>query len=555
VNAQVLNSWAESWSGFAVTSLMDGMTALAVVALCWWVVRRWASPQVGCWLFLLVMLKVALPGRMPVEIVNPWLSQWIPGVDVASEQALSRRIEAVTAALARSRGAQSAQTEASAAVARAATSETTAPAQLSLTTILMAGWAGIAALGMMRLAWVAARTRRIMRASVPVEGAEFNFDALKELVGVSPKVSLRISGHLASPAVCGLWHPCVLLPSGLEDTLSPAQMRWVLLHELFHIRRGDLWFALAQSALRTLFFFHPAMWLADRAASALRERACDDAALAVGGMDARESADGFLRLIEWIGGRPPTPVPVLGLFTLNHKHQILQRLMKLNDPTLHRAHRLGWTGRLAVIALATTLVPSLRPVELSAEDAAALRERIGALEKRVDEGEQARASEHTRERQFEENRAAARKRASEDNAHYKPEELKEIEDLYQVANKNWRTDEARESLKKLLAKYDKANRTGCATLYMGQMSTGKDRLDYLNRAVEKFSDCYYFDGCQVGGYGRYVLALTLWESGDKSKARTLFKELKTKYKDTTDHKGRLMTDAVEAVEKELEKKG
>ena len=86
---------------------------------------------------------------------------------------------------------------------------------------------------------------------------------------------------------------------------------------------------------------------------------------------------------------------------------------------------------------------------------------------------------------------------------------------------------------------------------MGQMSTGQDRLDYLEKAVENYSDCYYFDGCQVGGYGRYVLALTLWQKGDKQKAKELLKELKTKYKDTTDHKGRFMSVAAEAAEKEL----
>ena len=73
----------------------------------------------------------------------------------------------------------------------------------------------------------------------------------------------------------------------------------------------------------------------------------------------------------------------------------------------------------------------------------------------------------------------------------------------------------------MLEKYDKANRTGCATLYLGQASEGAERLEYLTRAVEKFSDCYYFNGCQVGGYGRYVLAMTLWEKGEKEKARAL----------------------------------
>ena len=183
-----------------------------------------------------------------------------------------------------------------------------------------------------------------------------------------------------------------------------------------------------------------------------------------------------------------------------------------------------------------------------------MRERIAALEKRISELEDKAGSEKKLERLREENKTNARKRAAEDRQHYKPEELQEIESLYQVANKNWRTDEARESLKKLLEKYDKSNRTGCATLYMGQMSEGKDRIEYLTRAVEKFSDCYYLNGCQVGGYGRYVLALTLWQNGEKDKARALLGELKKKYKDTIDHKGRPMAEIADAAEKELEAK-
>lgn len=67
----------------------------------------------------------------------------------------------------------------------------------------------------------------------------------------------------------------------------------------------------------------------------------------------------------------------------------------------------------------------------------------------------------------EKHRKAARVRAADDKQHYTVEQLGEIEILYQVANtKGKRSPEARESLKQLLEKYDKANRTGCATLYL-----------------------------------------------------------------------------------------
>jgi len=177
-------------------------------------------------------------------------------------------------------------------------------------------------------------------------------------------------------------------------------------------------------------------------------------------------------------------------------------------------------------------------------------ERIRPLNADAGTNDKASAEAERIAKLVEKNRLAARARAEEDRKNYTWEQLQEIEKLYQVANaKGKRAPEAVASLKQLLEKYDKANRTGCATLYLGQASLGAERLEYLTRAVEKFSDCYYFNGCQVGGYGRYVLALTLWEKGDKDKARALIAELKTTYKDATDHRGRPITELAEAAEK------
>ena len=141
-------------------------------------------------------------------------------------------------------------------------------------------------------------------------------------------------------------------------------------------------------------------------------------------------------------------------------------------------------GLAAVLAVAAGAGVSTIRAE---EDPAALRERIAALEKRLADLESKEDNAKKIERLREDNKTNARKRAAEDRRHYKPEELAEIESLYQVANKNWRTDEARESLKKLLDTYDRANRTGCATLYMGQMSDGQGAGSSTSRARSRSS--------------------------------------------------------------------
>jgi len=147
------------------------------------------------------------------------------------------------------------------------------------------------------------------------------------------------------------------------------------------------------------------------------------------------------------------------------------------------------------------------------------------------------------------NRAAALRarfeaRIAQDRKTYTPDQLREIETLYQVANRQWRSPEAQESLKTLIAKYDKANRTGCAVLYLGQMSSGQEKEDYLKKAIADFSDCWYGDGVQVGAYARVHLAGYCQQSGRADEARKFYAEIREKYPDAVDHNGNLLRDAL-----------
>ena len=142
------------------------------------------------------------------------------------------------------------------------------------------------------------------------------------------------------------------------------------------------------------------------------------------------------------------------------------------------------------------------------------------------------------EQQVEEQRKLAKARMRKDLEIYSNEELRNIENLYQVANKKWRTQEGKKSLEQLVSKYGKANRTGCAYLYLGQMSTGEEREKHLKRAIKDFSDCYYGDGVQVGAYARYHLAYHYKSNGKTEKAKTLFNEIREQYPNAINHKGR-----------------
>ena len=182
---------------------------------------------------------------------------------------------------------------------------------------------------------------------------------------------------------------------------------------------------------------------------------------------------------------------------------------------------LSLTGRLAM-ALCAVLVAAPVPGQTPSDKQATTKPSSGTA-----------ASEKQRERQ----RQFAKARMRQDNRRFSKDQVAEAEELYQVANKNWRSEEAARSLKTMIEKFPEMNRTGCAVLYLGQWSTGEQRETYLKRAVEKHSDCYYGNGTQVGGFARYLLGHYYREQGNTAEAEKLFDQIRKNYPEAITHRG------------------
>ena len=174
-------------------------------------------------------------------------------------------------------------------------------------------------------------TRRLMRDAVPLH-ADSLADrprALARAVGLRAPVRWAVNFDLElarrrRPVAAGRD-----LPPDLEESLTPKQLTWVLLHELAHIRRGDLWVVVVQRVVQAVFFFNPAVHLANWIIDELREYACDDAALAACKTSRRDCGEGFLAIIERSVERAPVAAPALGLF--ESRMLIRRRLVRILD--------------------------------------------------------------------------------------------------------------------------------------------------------------------------------------------------------------------------------
>lgn len=199
------------------------------------------------------------------------------------------------------------------------------------------------------------------------------------------------------------------------------------------------------------------------------------------------------------------------------------------------------------------LIPFFCVLALSAAaDDQILLQRIVALEKRVSELEEKLAPVLEEERVkgiVTEQKALARERMMLDGEYYSRTDLRMIEKLYQTVNSDWKSEEAEKSLKLLIEKYPLANRTGCAVLYLGQMTKDAEQLNYLEQAIGKYGACCYGNGVNVGAYARLYLAMRCKKEGKDEQAAELFEEIRTNYPNAVDHKGNLLISHIEEMEK------
>ncbi|NWF85122.1 MAG: TonB family protein [Bryobacteraceae bacterium] len=164
--------------------------------------------------------------------------------------------------------------------------------------------------------------------------------------------SVRISGEIAIPLVCGILRPVIVLPETAR-AWPGERLRVVLVHEAMHVQRRDLlWQALAQCAC-VLYWFHPLVWWA---ASRLRlecEQACDDGVLAQG----ERASDYAGHLVEVVRGITAEPRMTEGAIAMARFSELEQRLSALFHPNRGRGAASGRIMTITAAAAVAVLIP------------------------------------------------------------------------------------------------------------------------------------------------------------------------------------------------------
>ncbi|MDF1837137.1 MAG: M56 family metallopeptidase [Planctomycetota bacterium] len=285
-----LESAASQALQFALERSVAFTIVFLVLASAWWILKNRLSSHVGSVWFLLPMVVLVVPVERWVP--NPWnASNPIERATLSflPDQGERTFIDPTTAGFLDLRSPNIA----------ASTPETATPgsptavsAPTPWATLLLGTWILCMLTYLIRLALGQGRMQSLLRSAqvLSADSMPVNLNRVLRSAGISRTVLFLESPEFDSPVLwngripaelAGSKNPAaIILPEGLNRRLSREELRWVLLHELAHLARGDHRTELLQRILGAAFLFHPLVWMANRLSRSYREMACDDAALA-----------------------------------------------------------------------------------------------------------------------------------------------------------------------------------------------------------------------------------------------------------------------------------
>ena len=252
-----------------------------------------------------------------------------------------------------------------------------APARepLGIIPIVAAIWFAGALLVLLRLAFGTWRVGQLARDGSRVEdGVWLSLtQRLANRLGVTRPLILLRGERLAVPVTWGIVYPAVLLPQD-ADTWSEERRRFVLDHEMAHVKRFDALTQLLAQISVAVFWFDPLVWIAAHQMRVEREHACDDYVLRDGTAPSLYAGE-LLEMVRSIG----TPshdraAPAFAALAMARRSEFEGRMLAILDPRLDR-HTLTRRGTLMtalIVALLTLPLAALQPYQQPTAEAATL---------------------------------------------------------------------------------------------------------------------------------------------------------------------------------------
>jgi beta-lactamase regulating signal transducer with metallopeptidase domain len=343
---EFLNAWGARFAGFALPMFMQSALLIALLFALDLALRKRVRATIRYAAWMLALVKLALP---PSLASPTGAAYWLP-----AETAQRFSVAAPPQAAVPEQFVVNPSDKPASGIRGIARSDS-GSAGLSWQADCFVVWLAVA-LGMG--IWVVWRLRVVVvvlrQSAEAPEEVRTLLESCRRQLGINRVIPVRCAA-IGSPAICGVFRPMILLPPALAENLGGSEMRSVLLHELAHYKRGDLWVNHAQILLQILYWYNPLLWLANASIRRAREQAVDEMVLVEMGEEAEAYPSTLLRVAKLGLGRPLAAVGLMGI--LEPGRGLTRRILHIMSQPLPRTARIGARGLVAVVLLALVAVP------------------------------------------------------------------------------------------------------------------------------------------------------------------------------------------------------
>jgi beta-lactamase regulating signal transducer with metallopeptidase domain len=192
---------------------------------------------------------------------------------------------------------------------------------------------------------------------------------LANTLGIDRPLILMRGSAVAVPITWGIVYPIVLLPQD-ADGWTEERRRFVLVHEMAHVKRLDALTQLLGQIALALFWFDPLVWIANRRMQLEREHACDDYVLRHGTAPS-QYAEELLEMVRSLGTPGHASAqPAFAALAMARRSEFEGRMLSILDPVLDR-HPLSRRGTMiGVLASLLVVIPlaAVQPYRVDAHE-------------------------------------------------------------------------------------------------------------------------------------------------------------------------------------------
>ena len=354
------NQIGSQWATIATQLLWQGSIAITII---WAITKAWPTMPASKrhWLWRLVYLKLLalVVWQTPIALpVLPPSSNSVAGAAFPSTVAPSNQTDVEPAwtsmiPLPPSKAGHSEEAKVSSAFTPSATNDSEQE-PVNLATWLGLIWLLGTIYCLLKSMAAFKATRRLIRESTTLSGTPV-YDLFLDLCHtVSLRQSPRLLTHpeIRSPLVVGCIQPCIIIPTDQTSDIVSPDTKLVLLHELSHIARKDLWWGWLRVTVESITFFHPLIWIARHQWNLSQEMACDESVLTRAQVAAPDYQQALLRTIEQGKSKHRFSTNFLAVGASGSFRDMKERLIAMNK-IKHRSriYQLAVASMVTVIGL------------------------------------------------------------------------------------------------------------------------------------------------------------------------------------------------------------